>query len=69
MRLPNLPPLSPSPGPLHSTGSITALLDQFLPPDPKAPERPTIPPPTCGTLPPQLGLLGDLLGITGRRVP
>jgi hypothetical protein len=69
MRLPNLTGSNSSPGPRHSSGSITTLLDQFLPPDPKAPERPTIPPPTCGTLPPQLPLLGDLLGITRRRAP
>jgi hypothetical protein len=28
--------------------------DRLLPPDPKAPERPTVPGPHCGTLPPVL---------------
>jgi hypothetical protein len=43
-----------------------SVLDQFLPPDPAAPERPTIPPPSCGTLPPQLPSLLGLLGGLGR---
>jgi hypothetical protein len=66
MRLPgfNLPhPAAP--------GSISkpSVLDQILPPNPAPPERPTIPPPTCGTLPPQRPALPDLLGVPkrGRR--
>jgi hypothetical protein len=43
------------------------LLGHFLPPDPKPPERPTIPPPSCGTLPPQLPLLLEWLGSTKRK--
>ena len=39
-----------------------SILGRILPPDPKAPPRPTVPPPTCGTLPPQLQSLSDLLG-------
>jgi hypothetical protein len=39
-----------------------SILDQILPPDPKAPPRPTVPPPTCGTLPPQLPSVSELLG-------
>ena len=41
--------------------TVSSILGQILPPDPKAPEKPTIPPPTCGTLPPS-SPLGDLLG-------
>jgi len=29
-----------------------SVVEQILPSDPNAPSRPTIPPPTCGTLPP-----------------
>lgn len=50
-------PVSPDP---------SSILDHVLPPDPKAPPRPTVPPPTCGTLPPSLPSLSDLLGGTGR---
>ena len=43
-----------------------SVVEQILPPDPKAPSRPTIPPPTCGTLPPAthpvLQWLGGLKG-------
>jgi len=35
---------------------------RILPPDPAPPARPTIPPPTCGTLPPTLSSVVDLLG-------
>ena len=55
--LPNLPQV-PTPG----NASKPSVLDQILPPDPAPPERPTIPPPTCGTLPPELPALPDLLG-------
>lgn len=43
-------------------GSIPEVLEAFLPPNPAPPERPTIPPPSCGTLPPKLASVGDLLG-------
>ena len=43
-----------------------SILDKVLPPDPKAPSRPTVPPPTCGTLPASLPGLSDLLGGLGR---
>lgn len=39
-----------------------SVLDRLLPPDPKAPPRPTVPGPTCGTLPPALPSVLDLLG-------
>lgn len=58
--LPNLPSLPK--GPASGNASKPSLLDQILPPDPAPPERPTIPPPTCGTLPPKLPTLPDLLG-------
>ena len=45
--------------------SVSSILGQILPPDPTAPEKPTIPPPTCGTLPPS-NPLGDLLGKLGK---
>jgi len=46
LSLPNVPPVS-RPASLPAT-----LLEHVLPPNPAPPERPTIPPPTCGTLPP-----------------
>ena len=52
-------------GPTPPKPSISSVLGQILPPDPKAPETPTIPPPTCGTLPPS-NPLGDLLGKLGK---
>ena len=54
-----------SSGPTPPKPSISSLLEQILPADPKAPEKPTIPPPTCGTLPPA-NPLGDLFGKLGR---
>lgn len=60
MRFPGLVP----PNPLQTQGDGNS--SRILPPDPKAPERPTIPPPTCGTLPPPVPSLPDLLG-GGRR--
>jgi hypothetical protein len=61
--LPNVPQ-----GPTAPDVSKPSLLDRILPPDPRAPERPTIPPPTCGTLPPELPALPDLPGKPrGRR--
>jgi hypothetical protein len=53
----------PSPG---ADASLGSLLSQFLPSDPPAPTRPTIPPPTCGTLPPVVSSVVDLLGGLGR---
>ena len=43
-----------------------SLLGRILPPDPAPPARPTIPPPTCGTLPPAASSVIDLLGGLGR---
>ena len=40
----------------------TSVVEQVLPPDPKAPSRPTIPPPTCGTLPPAIHPVLQWLG-------
>jgi len=40
--------------------------DSVLPPNPPAPSRPTIPPPTCGTLPPALDSVLSALGNLGR---
>jgi len=63
-------PKSNQPDPLHGAhrdAPSKSFLDQLLPPDPKAPPRPTVPAPTCGTLPPQLpSVLGSLLGSLGR---
>jgi len=39
-----------------------SLPGRILPPDPTPPTRPTIPPPTCGTLPPTISSIIDLLG-------
>jgi hypothetical protein len=41
-------------------------LGRILPPDPTPPTRPTIPPPTCGTLPPTVPSIVDWLGKIGR---
>jgi hypothetical protein len=54
------------PSPRSQETPLGSLLSQFLPPDPKAPTRPTIPPPTCGTLPPVVSSVVDLLGGLGR---
>ena len=62
MRLPGFIPPIPTP----EGSPISSLLGKILPPDPAPPARPTIPPPTCGTLPPELPPLSDLLG-TPRR--
>ena len=43
-----------------------SLAGRILPPDPAPPARPTIPPPTCGTLPPTVSSVIDLLGGLGR---
>jgi hypothetical protein len=50
-------------------GPLEGVLDHVLPPDPRPPERPTIPPPNCGTLPPKVPPLGDLLGGKGGGWP
>jgi hypothetical protein len=44
-----------------------SLPGRILPPDPVPPARPTIPPPTCGTLPPVISSVLDLLGGLGNR--
>jgi hypothetical protein len=43
-----------------------SVLGRILPPDPAPPARPTTPPPTCGTLPPAVSSVVDLLGIVGK---
>ena len=43
-----------------------SLPGRILPPDPTPPARPTIPPPTCGTLPPTVSSVIDLLGGLGK---
>ena len=43
-----------------------SLAGRILPPDPAPPARPTIPPPSCGTLPPTVSAVIDLLGSLGR---
>ena len=48
-----------TPQPERSLGSI-------LPPNPEPPARPTIPPPTCGTLPPTIPSVTQLLGNIGK---
>ena len=50
------------PKPRGKEARPASLVDRLLPPDPKAPPRPTIPPPNCGTLPPALPSALDLLG-------
>ena len=39
-----------------------SVVEQILPPDLTAPSRPTIPPPTCGTLPPPIHPVLQWLG-------
>ena len=51
--------------PIPQKSSASSVLGKILPADPTAPEKPTIPPPTCGTLPPG-DLLGDVLGKLGK---
>ena len=48
MRLSDLFQSNPFPTPQQPR----SVLDQVLPPNPEPPSRPTIPSPTCGTLPP-----------------
>ena len=67
MRIPNPFQPNPLPGSGHRDNPVKTILDSILPPDPKAPERPTIPPPTCDTLPPNVGSLPESLGGRGRR--
>jgi hypothetical protein len=66
MRLSNLTQLNSIPSRRHGKESIASVLSQFLPPDLKAPERPTIPAPSCGTLPPRIPGLDELLGVAKR---
>ena len=65
MRLPKIPLDTAPNGPRRDRPTVS-ILEQLLPPDPKAPARPTVPPPTCGTLPPALPSVLDLLGGTRR---
>jgi hypothetical protein len=66
MRFPKIP-LDPSPNGPRRDRPSASILEQLLPPDPKAPTRPTVPPPTCGTLPPALPSVLDLLRGPKRR--
>ena len=62
MRLEDFLPSQTTPG----ARQPDSLPGRILPQDPAAPTRPTIPPPTCGTLPPAVGSVVDLLGGLGR---
>ncbi len=62
MRLEDLLPSQTTPG----ARQPDSLPGRILPPDPAPPARPTIPPPTCGTLPPAVSSVVDLLGGLGR---
>ena len=62
MRLEDLLQSHAIPG-AHQSDSLPG---RILPPDPAPAARPTIPPPTCGTLPPTVSSLVDLLGGFGR---
>ena len=61
MRLPRIPLDSPRDGP-RSDRPSPSILEHVLPPDPEPPSRPTVPPPTCGTLPAPLPSLLSWLG-------
>lgn len=65
MRFPKIPLDTALNGPRRDRPTVS-ILEQLLPPDPKAPARPTVPPPTCGTLPPALPSVLDRLGGTRR---
>ena len=54
MRFPGFPLNPPTGGPARDESLASIIAQHVLPPDPKAPTRPTVPPPTCGTLPPSL---------------
>jgi len=58
MRLEDLIQSQPGQG-VHQPDSLPG---RILPPDPAPPTRPSIPPPTCGTLPPTISSIIDLLG-------
>jgi hypothetical protein len=62
MRLADLLQSQTTPGPRQPDSAPGGILPQ----DPAAPTRPTIPPPTCGTLPPAVASVVDLLGGLGR---
>jgi hypothetical protein len=66
MRFPKIP-LDPGRHGPRGARPSPSILERVLPPDPKAPTRPTAPPPTCGTLPPRAPSLLRLLG--GLRRP
>lgn len=62
MRLPDL--IHPNPD--SSARHPQPPFDRLLPPNPEPPSRPTIPGPTCGTLPPVLPRVLGSLGHLGR---
>lgn len=66
MRFPSFQP-NPLSGAQRGEPRSPSLLDHVLPPDPKPPTRPTIPPDNCGTLPPKFPSLIDRL--LGSRKP
>ena len=61
MRFPKIPINPPQRGAARDD-SRASIVSQLLPPDSKAPTRPTVPPPTCGTLPPWPLPKPDVLG-------
>jgi len=65
MRLPRIP-LGPSRNGPRRDRPSASILEHVLPPDPEPPSRPTVPPPTCGTLPPKLPSLLHWLGSSRR---
>jgi len=66
MRFPEIPLNPPRSGPARDDPPAS-IIGHFLPPDPKAPTRPTVPPPTCGTLPPELPSVLDWLSGSRRK--
>ena len=69
MRFPKMPlnPLRGGPVRDELREARASIVDRLLPPDPKAPTRPTVPPPTCGTLPAQLPPVLDRLSGPRRK--
>jgi len=67
MRFPN--PIQPNrrPNARPKEAPSASVLEHCLPPDPKAPPRPTVPEPFCGTLPPALPSVLESLG-SSRRI-
>ena len=66
MRFPRIP-VNPPQGGAARDDLRASIVSQLLPPDPKAPTRPTAPPPTCGTLPAWPLAKPDVLGGSRRK--